>query len=130
LDLLARLVESGVNEQDIINVEYIFNTHTGSKSNTTYIQSLISDLQKYPTIKSVIQQLSQDTDNLTNQISSLKTQKQDLDRQNQVIVALSIYSKHIAEFYCRSAAALFGKEVKRLVLIAAFTMYYLLKLSV
>src|SRR3954454_24587174 len=64
--LVARLVQSGVNEQDIINVAYIFNTHIGSKSNTTYIQLLIADLQKYGTINSVIQQLSQDTDNLKN----------------------------------------------------------------
>jgi hypothetical protein len=124
--LLARLVQSRVNEQDIINMAYIFNTHTGSKSNTIDIQSLISDLHKYPTINSVIQQLSQDTDNLKNQISSLKARKQDLDRQNQIIVALSIYSKLIVEFYCRSAAALFGNEIKRLLLITAFLRYYYL----
>ncbi len=122
--LLAILVQSGVNEQDIINVAYIFNTHIGSNSNTIDIQLLISDLHKYGPIKSVIQQLSQDKDNLENQIASLKTQKQDLDRQNQVIVALSIYSKQIVEFYCRSAAALFRNEIKRLLLIAAFLRYY------
>ena len=127
--LLARLVQSGINEQDIINVAYIFNTHIGGKSSTIDIQLLIADLHKYPTIKSVIPQLSQDRDNLTNQIASLKTLKQDLERQNQIIVALSTYSKQIAEFYCASAAALFRKEVKRLVLIAAFTMYYLMKLQ-
>ena len=124
--LLAKLVQSGVNEQDIINVAYIFNIHTGSNGNTIDIQLLISDLHKYGPIKSVIQQLSQDKDNLENQISSLKTQKQYLDRQNQVIVALSIYLKQIVEFYCRSAAALFRKEVKRMVLIAAFLWYYYL----
>jgi len=32
--LLVRLVQSGVNEQDIINVAYIFHTHTGTKSNS------------------------------------------------------------------------------------------------
>jgi hypothetical protein len=73
-----------------------------------------------------MQQLSQDTDNLKNQISSLKARKQDLDRQNQIIVALSIYSKLIVEFYCRSAAALFGNEIKRLLLITAFLRYYYL----
>jgi cell division protein FtsB len=76
--LLARLVQSGVNEQDIINVAYIFNTHIDSKNNTIYIQLLISDLHKYGPIKSVIQQLSQDKDNLTNEIASLKTQKQSI----------------------------------------------------
>jgi len=124
--LLAKLVQSGVNEQDIINVAYIFNTHTGSKSNTIDIQLLISDLHKYGPIKSVIQQLSQDKDNLENQIASLKIQKQDLDRQNQVIAVLSIYLKQIVEFYCRSAAALFRNEIKRMVLIAAFLGYYYL----
>jgi len=127
--LLARLVQSGVNEQDIINVAYIFNTHIGSKSNTIDIQLLIADLHKYTTINSVIQQLNQNRDNVTNQIASLETQKQDLERQNQSIVALSIYSKQIAEFYFASAAALFRKEVKRLVLIAAFSMYYLSRLQ-
>jgi hypothetical protein len=125
--LLARLVQSGVNEQDIINVAYIFNTHIGSNSNTIDIQLLISDLHKYGPIKSVIQQLSQDKDNLENQIASLKIQKQDLDRQNQVIAVLSIYLKQIVEFYCRSAAALFRNEIKRMVvLIAAFLWYYYL----
>ena len=89
--LLARLVQSGVNEQDIINVAYIFNTHIGSKSNTIDIQLLIADLHKYPTINSVIRQLSQDKDNLTNQIASLKTQKQDLERQKQSIVESGLF---------------------------------------
>src|ERR1051325_4523971 len=128
--LLARLVQSGVNEQDIINVAYIFNTDIGSISSTIDIQLLIADLHKYPTIKSVIPQLSQDRDNLTNQIASLKTLKQDLERQKQSIIALSAYSIQIAEFYFASAAALFRKEVKRLVLIAAFIGYhYLMKLQ-
>jgi hypothetical protein len=124
--LLAKLVQSGVNEHDIINVAYIFNTHIGSKSNTIDIQLLISDLHKYGPIKSVIQQLSQDKDNLENQIASLKIRKQDLDRQNQVIAVLSIYLKQIVEFYCRSAAALFRNEIKRMVLIAAFLWCYYL----
>jgi len=128
--LLARLVQSGVNEQDIINVAYIFNTHIGSKSNTIDIQLLIADLHKYPTIKSGIQQSIQDKDNLTNQIASLKIQKQDLERQNHSIIALSAYSIQIVEFYFASATALFRKEVKRLVLIAAFIGYhYLMKLQ-
>src|ERR1041384_2131043 len=128
--LLAKLVQSGINEQDIINVAYIFNTHIGGKSSTIDIQLLIADLHKYPTIKSVIPQLSQDRDNLTNQIASLKTLKQDLERQKQSIIALSAYSIQIAEFYFASAAALFRKEVKRLVLIAAFIGYhYLMKLQ-
>ena len=44
--LLARLVQSGVNEQDIINVAYIFNTHIDGKSNTIDIQLLIADFYK------------------------------------------------------------------------------------
>src|SRR6476659_8118243 len=89
--LLVRLVQSGVNEQDIINVAYIFHTHTGSKGNTIDIQLLIADLHKYGTINSVIQQLSQDKDNLESQIASLKTQKQDLERQKQSIVESGLF---------------------------------------
>jgi hypothetical protein len=128
--LLARLVQSGVNEQDIINVAHIFDIHIDSKSSTIDIQLLIADLHKYGPIKSVITQLIRDKDNLTNQIASLKIQKQDLERQKQIIDALSAYSIQIVEFYFVSAAALFRKEVKRLVLIAAFIGYcYLMKLQ-
>jgi len=63
---------------------------------------------------------------LTNQIASLKIQKQDLERQNHSIIALSAYSIQIVEFYFASATALFRKEVKRLVLIAAFIGYHYL----
>jgi hypothetical protein len=94
--ILIRLFQIGMNEQDIINVAHIFQRHAdGGSSNTSSsidIQSLIAELQKYGTIKLVIQQLSQDRDNLRNEVSSLKTQKQD-------VLARSIYSRQIYQVY-------------------------------
>ena len=73
---------------------YIFKRHIGSGSSSTIsidIQLLIAELHKYGPINSVIQQLSQEKDNLRNQIASLKAQKQDLERQKQSIIESGLF---------------------------------------
>src|ERR1051326_7334658 len=90
--ILIGLFQIGVNEQDIINMAYIFQRHAyGGSSSTSSImdiQSLIAELQKYGSIKSTIEQLGQEADMLRNEIASLKAQKQD-------ILARLIYSRQI-----------------------------------
>ena len=87
---LIGLFQIGVNEQDIINMAYIFQRHAyGGSSSTSSImdiQSLIAELQKYGSIKLSIEKLSQEADKLRNEIASLKAQKQD-------ILARLIYSR-------------------------------------
>jgi hypothetical protein len=94
--LLVRLVEIGVNEQDIINVAYIIQRHADGGSSSTSsniaIQSLIAELQKHGSIKSSIDQLGQEADKLRNEIASLKAQKRE-------ILARSIYSRQIYQVY-------------------------------
>jgi TolA-binding protein len=46
-------------------------------------QSLIRGWQKYGGIKTIIQELTQQIDELNHQISELQTKKKDLDEQNQ-----------------------------------------------
>jgi hypothetical protein len=53
-----------VNEQDIINMAYIFQRHADGGSSSTSsssidTQTLIAELQKYESIKSTIEQLGQ-----------------------------------------------------------------------
>ena len=81
--ILIGLFQIGVNEQDIINMAYIFQRHADGGSSSTSIsieiQTLIAELQKYGSIKSTIEQLGQEADKLRNEIASLKAHKQDLE---------------------------------------------------
>jgi len=80
--MLVKLIQIGVNEQDIINVAYIIQRHTegGSSGGSSIdLRSLIAELQKYGSIKSATEQLSQEADKLRNEISSLKAEKQNLE---------------------------------------------------
>jgi hypothetical protein len=94
--ILIGLFQIGVNEQDIINMAYIFQRHADGGSSSTSIsidtQTLIAELQKYGSIKSTIEQLDQKADKLRNEIASLKAQKQD-------ILARSIYSRQSYQIY-------------------------------
>jgi hypothetical protein len=87
--ILFGLFQIGVNEQDIINMAYIFQRHAdgGSSSTSSSIdtQTLIAELQKYGSIKSTIEQLG-------NEIASLKAHNQD-------ILARLIYSGQIYQIY-------------------------------
>ena len=81
--ILIGLFQIGVNEQDIINMAYVFQRHadggSSSTSSSIEIQTLIAELQKYGSIKSTIEQLGQEADKLRNEIASLKAHKQDLE---------------------------------------------------
>jgi cell division protein FtsB len=94
--ILFGLFQIGVNEQDIINMAYIFQRHAyGGSSSTSIsmdIQSLIAELQKYGSIKLSIEKLSQEADKLRNEIASLKAHNQD-------ILARLIYSGQIYQIY-------------------------------
>ena len=75
--ILIGLFQIGVNEQDIINMAYIFQRHADGGSSITSIsidtQTLIAELQKYGSIKSTIEQLGQEADKLTNRDSFVKS---------------------------------------------------------
>jgi hypothetical protein len=90
--ILIGLFQIGVNEQDIINMAYIFQRHADGGSSSMDIQTLIAEIQKYGSIKSTIEKLSQEADRLRNEIASLKAQKRD-------ILARLIYSRQIYQVY-------------------------------
>src|SRR5919198_1840554 len=92
---LQRLFSKGVAEQDIVELANLFersyshgggsgeSSESSSITNNIDRQSLIRGLQKYCGIKTIIQELTLQIDELIHQISELQTKKKDLDEQNQ-----------------------------------------------
>jgi hypothetical protein len=115
---LQRLFSKGVAEQDIVELANLFErsySHgdgsnsdvnggdSGSGSGTNIDrQSLIRGLQKYGGIKTIIQELNQEIDELNHRISELQTKKKDFDEQNQKMLSILAHSKPIVEFLNRS----------------------------
>ena len=95
--MLIRLIQSGVKEQDIINMVHLFERN--STSGIIDMQLFIAELDKYASIKSAIQKLKQEEDKLGKDVVSLQTQKQDLDTYNQKLVFDSVNSKQIIYYY-------------------------------
>jgi hypothetical protein len=106
---LQRLFSKGVAEQDIVELANLFErsySHgdgsssgesggdSGSGTNIDR-QSLIRGLQKYGGIKTIIQELNQEID-------ELQTKKKDWDEQNQKMLSILAHSKPIVEFLNRS----------------------------
>ncbi|HET7390241.1 MAG TPA: hypothetical protein VFJ51_05410, partial [Nitrososphaeraceae archaeon] len=124
---LQRLFSKGVVEQDIVEFANLFERfHSysgdgGSGGSSTNIdkQSLISALQKYGGIKSTIQELNQ-------QVDELQRQKKDLYGQNQKMLSILANSKPVVEFLHGSADSLSndGDNIKILAMIA-FILYTL-----
>ncbi len=111
---LQRLFSKGVAEQDIVELANLFErtySHHGSSSTSssesadsssnsnsninTDRESLIRGLQRYGGIKTIIQELSQEID-------ELQTKKKDLVEQNQKMLSILVSSKPIVEFLNRS----------------------------
>jgi hypothetical protein len=74
---LVKLTQSGVTEQDIINIAAIFEKYVAGKDR----ESFVSDLEVYGGLKSAIQELSKQYDRLKMDVSSLQQAQKD----NQLI---------------------------------------------
>ena len=126
---LAKLFQSGLKEQDIIDVADIFERYSagdggGSSSDR---RSLIAELAKYGGLKSAIGKLTQQVEKLTNEVSSLEAQRQDLQIENQTIMSSLITSSRRVDFLNGEIYSL-KNEIMRLFSIAAFAiMIYLMR---
>jgi hypothetical protein len=135
---LAKLVQSGVKEQDIIDVASIIERYStggvsgggsssSSSSSSAERRSLIAELEKYDSIKSAIGKLTQKAEKLTNEVSSLQAQKQDLQIQNQTAISSLIASSRRVDFLNGQIYSL-KNEIMRLFSISAFAlMIYLMR---
>jgi hypothetical protein len=80
---LIRLLQKGVNEQDIVDVAELLENSDGTSNDNKRItmreiRSLIDELHKFGSIKLTIKQLSQKVNELRGQVISLRAEKQDL----------------------------------------------------
>jgi hypothetical protein len=112
---LQRLFSKGLVEQDIVELaNFLFersNVIDGGSSTNADKQSLMSGLEKYGGgVKTIIQKLNQQTDELRNQIYQLQRQKQDLKEQNQKMLSILAYSKPLVEFLDGSAHSFSNDE--------------------
>jgi uncharacterized small protein (DUF1192 family) len=81
---LQRLFSKGVVEQDIVEFANLLDRsyNDSAHKSTMDKQSLLTELQKYGSIKSTVQELNQQVARLRNEIAALQKQKQGLDEQS------------------------------------------------
>jgi uncharacterized protein (DUF3084 family) len=91
---LVKLTQSGVSEQDIINIAAVFEKYVAAKDR----QSFVSELEAYGGLKSAIQELSKQADKMRTELGSLETQNRDLNADNQRIVSSLVDSRYTLDF--------------------------------
>ena len=117
---LAKLIQSGLREQDIINVASIFETYfTGIDR-----QSFISELDKYGGLKSAMQKLGEENKKLNDNIASLKEEKHRLEMDNQRMASALINSNH-KMFFLQGYMDSVRYEIATSALIATIIAYLL-----
>ncbi|MGB7636429.1 MAG: hypothetical protein WBL88_02520 [Nitrososphaeraceae archaeon] len=117
---LAKLIQIGLREQDIINVASIFETYfTGIDR-----QSLISELDKYGGLKSAMQKLGEENKKLNDNIASLKEEKHRLEMDNQRMASALINSNH-KMFFLQGYMDSLRYEIAASALIATIIAYLL-----
>ncbi|MDQ6865692.1 MAG: hypothetical protein M3044_17925, partial [Thermoproteota archaeon] len=112
---LVKLTQLGVSEQDIINIAAVFETYVAGIDR----QSFISELDKYGGLKSSIQKLTKESNELRKEVDSLHTQKRDLNADNTRMLSSLVNSRHTFDFLYGSINSL-RNEILELVLIAAY----------
>src|SRR5215469_3796895 len=78
---LVRLTQAGVSEEDIIYIAALIEKYTASKD----VRSFISDLEANGSLKSIIQELSNQSEKLKNEVTSLETQRLYLSKYTQIL---------------------------------------------
>jgi DNA-binding transcriptional MerR regulator len=91
---LVKLTQSGVSEQDIINIATVFEKYVAGKDS----ESFVSELEHYGGLKSVIQELSKQADKMRMELGSLQTQNRDLNAHNQRIISSLVNSTYTLDF--------------------------------
>jgi hypothetical protein len=116
---LAKLIQSGIKEQDIINLASIFERYSTGIAR----QSLISELDKYGSLKSAIQKLTEENGKLNNDITSMNKEKQELILYDQKMTSALNYLNHKMSFFQGYIQSL-RNEILGLSLTATIIMYF------
>jgi hypothetical protein len=91
---LVKLTQSGVSEQDIVNIAAVFEKYVAGIDR----QSFVSELEVYGGLKSAIQKLSKQSDTMRMEVGLLQTQNRDLKTDNQRILSSLINSRNAFDF--------------------------------
>jgi len=98
---LLRLVQNGVNEEEIITILDLlkndFNSRRDPKIQTG--QSLMDDVRQYGNIKSTTYHLAEQSDKLKKKVSSLQTQLLDLQSANDKLLFSLNNSNKTLDFF-------------------------------
>jgi hypothetical protein len=117
---LSKLTQSGLSDQDIINVAAVIEKYSAGANNggssSKDKQSLISDLDKYGGLKSTIERLTQHENTLTKDIEFLNNQKQELEQNNQMAFSNYVQLSRTLDFLQGVAFSL-RNEISSLALI-------------
>ena len=113
--VIQRLFYNGVSEQDIIDLSKLFERYR--RSGNIDKQSLISELEKYGSIKSAIEQLNQKIKESKNEIASLESQRKELSHQNQQILDTMLYCKEVLGFFRVAVFSLRNEILMQLVFL-------------
>jgi hypothetical protein len=121
---LQRLFENGIKEQDIIELAIIFgmyasSSHGGRGSNNAIDkQTLITELNKYGSVKAMMQALDQRNDELKNEVASLEAKKNELNNRNHRMLSTLAFSKQIMYYFKGMVDSLRDEIVMRYVTLA------------
>lgn len=116
---LAKLIQSGIKEQDIINLASIFERYSTGIDR----QSLISELDKYGSLKSAIEKLTEENGKLINDMTSLNKEKQELILYDQKMTSALNYLNHKMSFFQGYIESL-RNEILGLSLTATIIMHF------
>jgi hypothetical protein len=106
---LQRLFENGIKEQDIIELAIVFGMYSSSQSGSGHgggggnnpidKQTLISELNKYGSVKAMMQTLEQRNDELKKEVASQEAKKNQLNSLNHRMLSTLAFSKQITYYF-------------------------------
>jgi hypothetical protein len=115
---LVKLTQSGVSEQNIINITAVFEKYVTDKDR----ESFVSELEAYGGLKSAIKELSKQADKTRMELDLLQTQNRDLNVDNQRIVSSLVDSRYTLDFMQGLINSL-RSEILGLVSLSAYITY-------
>lgn len=126
--VLQSLIQKGVKEEEIVAFAELLRGQSTSNHNIYFLngRSVIDDVRRYGDIKSTLDHMSQQSDNLKIELRSLETQKLELQSNNQNLTLRFENLKRIVDFFNGSINSL-ATEIMRLFCVIAYANMFLLK---
>ena len=129
--VLLRLVQNGVNEEEIMTIaDLLRNDFSSSRDSKTQTgQSLIDDVRQYGSIKSTNYYLGEQADKLKKEVSSLQTEQIDIQSKNHKLIYSLQYSKKILDFFQESIDLLEKEAVRLFSFTTVVSMSFLISIN-